>query len=331
MLQITYPAGGEVWQRFQVVTIRWLGNISENVALDLYLDGVSNRNFSASTPDSGSFSWTVAQFATLPQSTNYTIKLRSTTNTTLFNFSQPFAIITNLTRVMVATAPTNLTVTVDGTNFTAPTVLNWLPNSSHTLVANSPQVASDGHSRSVFVAWSDGGAQSHSVTVPFSAMTNTASYSTNYLLDLSTNLAGAGTIAAAPPGPWYNLGQLVSLTANPSNGYLFYTWQGVDTSSSSTAQITMNSYRNAQAKFMPVSGVPQIVPGSLVRLPDGRVQFNFTAGAGVATQATVWAATMLSPPDWWILGTTSLNNGSGAFIDNSAPVAASRYYRVSLP
>ena len=52
MLQLTYPAGGEVWQRFQVVTIRWVGNISENVALDIYQGGVSNRNFVASTPDS---------------------------------------------------------------------------------------------------------------------------------------------------------------------------------------------------------------------------------------------------------------------------------------
>lgn len=29
-LELIYPAGGEVWQRFQVVTIRWNDNISEN-------------------------------------------------------------------------------------------------------------------------------------------------------------------------------------------------------------------------------------------------------------------------------------------------------------
>src|SRR6185436_10596832 len=32
VLQLTYPAGGEAWQRFQVVIIRWNDNLSENVA-----------------------------------------------------------------------------------------------------------------------------------------------------------------------------------------------------------------------------------------------------------------------------------------------------------
>ena len=39
VLHLTYPAGGEVWQRFQVVTIRWVGNLAENVALDIYKGG----------------------------------------------------------------------------------------------------------------------------------------------------------------------------------------------------------------------------------------------------------------------------------------------------
>src|SRR4029077_13819965 len=59
VIHVTSPAGGEVWQRFQVVTFRWDDNISENVALDIYKNGVSNRTISASTPSSGSFTWTV--------------------------------------------------------------------------------------------------------------------------------------------------------------------------------------------------------------------------------------------------------------------------------
>jgi Arylsulfotransferase (ASST)/Divergent InlB B-repeat domain/Ser-Thr-rich glycosyl-phosphatidyl-inositol-anchored membrane family len=331
MLHMTYPAGGEVWQRFQVVTIRWIDNISENVALDLYKDGVSNRTFVASTASSGSCTWNVGQFSALPQSTNYTIKIRSTTSPALFDFSNPFSIITNLTSVTIATVPTNLTVTVDGTNYISRAVFNWLPTSSHSIAAASPQVASDGHSRSVFVAWSDGGAQNHSITVPFSAATNTASFSTNYLLDITAPPAEAGTVTANPAGPWYDIGQVVSLTANPNSGYLIYTWQGVDTQAGNTAQVTLNSYKSVQAKFMPNSGVPFINAASFARLADGRMQFNLTAGAGVATQATVWGATTLLPPDWWILGTVPLTAGSGVFIDNSAPTAAIRFYRVSLP
>ena len=167
--------------------------------------------------------------------------------------------------------------------------------------------------------------------MPFSPLTNTARFSTNYLLDIATAPAGGGTVNADPGGPWYATGQLVSLTANANPGYLFYSWQGVDSQVNNTAQLTMNGYHAAQATFMPVSGVPVINARSLVKLPDGRMQFSLTAGAGVATQATVWGATRLSAPDWQMLGKVPLTGGSGVFIDDTAPTARTRFYRVSLP
>lgn len=332
VLQLTYPGGGEVWQRFQVVTIRWTGNISDNVALDLYMNGVSNRTFVASTPgSSGGYSWTVGQFSALPFSTNYTIKIRSLSNPAVYNFSQPFAIITNVPAITISTVPPNLAITVDGTNYTAPAIFSWLPSSLHTLNVASPQVAANGHSRSIFSAWTDGGAQSHSMTTPFFATTNYASFSTNYLLDIAVTPPGAGTAVVDPSGFWYPGGQQVSLTANTNGGYLFYTWQGVATQVNNTAQLTMNGYNSVQAQFIPVSGVPFIDGASFTRLPDGRVQFNLTAGAGFTTQATVWGATTLSPPDWQIIGTVPLIGSSGVFIEDPAPTAPNRFYRVSLP
>jgi hypothetical protein len=327
VLQLTVPAGGEVWPRFQAVTIRWNDNIPENVALDIYKDGVSNRTIAANIASSGSYAWTVGQFLAFPPGTNYTMKIRSTTNPALYDFSEPFSMITNLTSVTVATLPTNLTVTVDGTNYAAPAVFNWLPTSSHSLATASPQVAGDGHSRYVFTSWSDAGEQSHSITVPFSGLTNTAAFSTNYLLDITTTPADAGSVATDPIGPWYAAGQLVSLTANNNAGYLFYTWQGVDSQVSNSAQITMNGYHAAQAKYMPVSGVPVINTGSFIDPPTGRVRFEFTAGAGVVTQATVWGAATLSPPAWQNLGPVAVTGSNGAFT-NTPPYL---FYRVSVP
>jgi hypothetical protein len=331
LLQLTYPAGGEVWQRFQVVTIRWLDNISENVALDLYLDGVSNRTFVASTASSGSFAWTVGQFSSVPQSTNYTVKIRSTTNPALFDFSERFSIITNLTAVTISSTPTNLAVAVDGTNYITPASFSWLPTSAHSLNIASPQLAADGHSRYLFGAWSDGGAQNHSLTVPFAPLTNTASFATNYLLNIAAAPAGAGTVLANPAGPWFDPGQSVTFTATAASGFLQYTWQGVDAQSGPEAQVTMNSYKSVTANFMPENGIPHIDPNSLVRLADGRVQFTLSGGAGVATQATVWATTSLSPPDWQILGAVTLTNGAGVFTEAGAWAANTRFYRVSLP
>jgi hypothetical protein len=335
MLQMTAPAGGEVWQRFQVVNISWLGNISGNVALDLYLSGVSNRTFVASTPTTpgsgGSYSWTVGQFATIFPSTNYTVKIRSLTSPAVYAFSQPFSIISNLTSVTIATMPASLAINVDGTNYTAPAVFSWLPTFSHNLTTASPQVAGDGHSRFVFAAWTDGGAQSHSFTVPLSSLTNTATFSTNYLLDVSVTPPVAGTVNANIPGPWYNAGQLVLLTATNNDGYLLYNWQGVDYQTGNTAQLTMNGYHAVQAQFIPVSGLPLINASSFSLTPDGRVQFNLTAGAGLATNATVWGATTLSPPNWQLLVTVPLTNGSGVFTDAAATNYPARFYRLSLP
>jgi hypothetical protein len=327
-LQLTYPAGGEVWQRFQVVTIRWMDNLAENVALDLYKDGVSNRTFVASTASSGSFTWTVGQFMDIPPSTNYTIRIRSTTNPASFDFSEPFNIVRPVT---MATVPAGLSLTVDGTNYAAPTAFTWVPGSSHLINTASPQLSGDGHSRYLFDSWSDGGAQSHSITAPLEGATNTARFSTNYLLDITVTPPAAATVAVAPPGPWYAPGQLVSLSARPNTDYLIYTWQGVDTQTNGAAQLTMDGYHAVEAKFIPESGVPAIQADSFVILPDGRVQFTLRAGAGLATQATVWGTTLLIPPNWQVLATVPLIDGRGVFTDSPMPTAATSFYRVTLP
>jgi Arylsulfotransferase (ASST)/Ser-Thr-rich glycosyl-phosphatidyl-inositol-anchored membrane family/Divergent InlB B-repeat domain len=177
----------------------------------------------------------------------------------------------------VTTTPGGLTVSVDGTNYTAPVTFTWAAGSLHILDAPSPQLSADGHSRSNFDAWSDGGAQNHSITVPASDMTNTASFTTQYLLDATVTPPAAGAVTNNPLGPWYNAGQTVSLTALTNAGYRLYFWQGVDSAASNTTQVTMNGYHLVQASFIP-SDYPYIVvtnnggaaPGDLVGNIDGR-------------------------------------------------------------
>lgn len=328
MLQVTYPAGGEVWQRFQVVNIRWADNLPENVAVQLYKGGVSNRTFVASTPSSGSYQWTVGQFAAIPPGSDYTVKISSTLNPALFDFSEPFSIVQPVT---LATVPRGLTVTVDGTNYASPATFAWVPDSSHRIGTASPQVAGDGRTRYLFDTWSDGGAESHSITAPLAGATITAKFSTNYLLDIIVTPSAAATVAALPAGPWYAPGQLVSLSAQPDADYLLYTWEGVDTQMSNTAQLAMSGYRAVEAKLIPPSGLPAIQTDSMATLPDGRVQFTLRAGAGLAARATIWGAARLTPPDWKVLATVVLTNGQAVFTDSTAPAEGTRFYRVSLP
>ena len=112
LLQLTYPAGGETWQRFQVVTIRWVDNLSENVALDIYKSGVSNRTIVASTPSSFEHpilldGRSISGFR--PGRGLHRENPQHRQIPALFNFSPPFSLITNLTTLTIdARSVTNL-------------------------------------------------------------------------------------------------------------------------------------------------------------------------------------------------------------------------------
>ena len=125
----------------------------------------------------------------------------------------------------IATVPSGLQVTVDGTGYTSPATLNWVPGSSHTVSISTPQSGGSG-TQYVFASWSDGGAQSHTITAPASSTTYTANFTTQYSLTTSVNPSGGGTVS--PSGVnWYSSGQSVSVSATSSAGYIFSSWTGI--------------------------------------------------------------------------------------------------------
>ena len=235
------------------------------------------------------------------------------------------------TPVTISTVPGGLTFTVDGTNSTTSCNTYWVTNTSHALSTASPQFSGDGHTRYSFLAWSDGGERSHGVITPLWETNYTARFATQYLLDMVSSPPEGGTIIAEPAGPWHAADQRVTLTANPSPGFAFAAWEEVDAETGSTAEVTMKGYRQVVATFEVLVTVLIDTP-SLVRRPDGRVQFNLTVSGDAATQATVWGATTLAPSDWQPLGTVPLTAGRGLFTDETAPAFPERrFYRVTLP
>lgn len=231
--------------------------------------------------------------------------------------------------VTLATVPPRLDLVVDGTNCVAPASFTWLTNSTHTLSAPAAQLSADGHTQYSFVSWSDGQAQSHPITTPLLGGNYTATFATQYLLDITLVPTNGGTVLASPPGPWYAPNAAVSLTATPNSGFGFVSWSGVDAQVTNTAQVAMSGYRDVGAAFQSLGPV-LVDMRTLVRLPDGRIRFNVLAGPG-ATQATVWGSTVLSPSSWKALGTVALTNGSGVFSENPAPATPACFYRVSVP
>jgi hypothetical protein len=90
----------------------------------------------------------------------------------------------------------------------------------------------------LWASWSDGGAASHSITVPASATTYTANFITQYWLTTAVNPVvspAAGTIS--PATGWFNSGS-VSVTATANSGYQFssFTATGATLTGSGTTQ-----------------------------------------------------------------------------------------------
>ena len=145
-----------------------------------------------------------------------------------------------LVEFTVNSSPEGLTVTIDGQTFTTPTTVNWAPGSTHNIGSTETQTASDQKTRYVFASWSDGLGLTHAVTAPSRTRSYIATFTTQYLLDIAVTPAEGATVTSNPEGPWYPAGQAVTLTAAVKDGYTISSWSGVDSSSGSTAQVTMS-------------------------------------------------------------------------------------------
>jgi hypothetical protein len=147
----------------------------------------------------------------------------------------------------LTTNPSGLQITVDGSTYTAPQSFSWVAGSSHTISVPSPQSGAFGV-RYVYASWSDGGSQSHTVTVPSSSITYTANLTTQYSITTSVNPAGAGTVS--PSGTsWYRNGQSASVSATANSGWAFRSWSGDLSGSTNRSLVVMNGPKNVTANF----------------------------------------------------------------------------------
>ncbi len=135
-------------------------------------------------------------------------------------------------QVTVDTSPPNRQVAVDGSPLVAPVAAWWPSGSLHTVGTSSPQVA--GQTRFVFVGWSDGGAQNHTVLASGPG-TYVASFRTEHETTIDTSPGGLrvavdGASSAAPYAYWCVEGSPHTLdTPSPQPGgpgirHAFVSW-----------------------------------------------------------------------------------------------------------
>jgi hypothetical protein len=91
--------------------------------------------------------------------------------------------------------------------------------------------------------------------------------------------------------------------------------------------VTNGALSSTSAQAFSIVDPPAVIPGSVKRLPDGRVQFGLTAPG--AAQATVLGSTNLST--WGVLGTVPVSGDTGVFTDDSSTNNILRFYRLRVP
>ena len=200
------------------------------------------------------------------------------------------------TAVTVTTAPAGLSLTVDGGSCIAPCQFQWTPGSNHTLAVGSTQAGSAGI-QYVFGNWSDTGAQSHTITVPASAATYTANFTTQYFLTTAASPALGGTIN--PSSGWFTSGAVVSVSVAANSGYGFAGFTGPLSGITTPQNVTISGPATVTASFV------ALVPVTVTAAPAGLsltvdtgsctapCQFQWTPGSNhtVAVTATPQAGT----------------------------------------
>ncbi len=170
-------------------------------------------------------------------------------NPLTFSMAQPSTLVANFSSAAVAitlqTSPPGLPLVVDGQTVQTPHSPPWSAGSTHTVSAPSSNVGSG--TRYQFVSWSNGGAQTQTITA--GPGTLTASFQTQYLLTRLTS--GNGSITASPTSPdgYYGAGASVQLTAIPGGGTQFAGWSGDAGGSANPTSVAMLAARTVTAAF----------------------------------------------------------------------------------
>jgi virginiamycin B lyase len=205
--------------------------------------------------------------------------------------------------VTVTTVPAGLTVSVDGTSIVTPRSFNWATGSSHSIAATPAIQGAGADTRYGFASWSDGGTQSHNVTVPSSNITYTATFQPQYLLTTTVTPLVGGSVSTNPASAdgFYTSGTSVQLTATANPGFQFLNWNTDLSGGANPQSLTMSGPKNVTANFV-VAGqsvnfteytLPASAssPSGITAGPDGALWFTEYSANQIGRITTAGAIT----------------------------------------
>jgi hypothetical protein len=179
----------------------------------------------------------------------------------------------------------------DPKNFTPFYDFGWSSGSNHTINVATTQTPWTLNSRYAFGSWSDGGAQSHTVSLPSASTTYTATLNPQYFLSDFANEGCAGTVGVMPSSPtgdsFYPSGTLLTFSETPAAGWTFTGWQHDLSGNSNPQNINMNDELLVTADYSTTATPVTLTSLSPAAAVSGAGNFTLTLNGTGFTPSTL--------------------------------------------
>jgi len=320
-LTVTSPNGGETWTAGTTSTITWTSDITGNVRISLYKNGVHRILITPGTPNNGTFTWMVPAF--IASGTDYTVKISSCSNPPVSDFSNANFTINGAGGTIVAvTAPNGGETWTVGTMSTITWTSDIIGNVRIDLLKNGQQRAVISHNTpndSSFTWMVPNNMTSGTdYTVKVSSCTNP---SVSDVSDANFTINGAGgtfmTVTAPNGGETWSAGTTNTIT-----------W-----TSDITGNVRISLYKNGVHRAVITPGTPNsgtfnwLVPAFIASGSDYTVKISSCANSSVSDVSdanftingaggTVVTVTTPNGGETWTTGTTSTITWTSDIIGN---------------
>lgn len=176
-------------------------------------------------------------------------------------------------------------------NFALPYDSSWTPSSSHSVGTYSPQYPWSSNTRFNFSSWSDGGAETHNVTLPGSGG---ATWTDNIIPDyfvtdypLEACAASINVMPGSPSGDgFYPTGSLLTLTESANTGWTFTEWVYDLTGTANPQNLTVSDEVLVAADYSTTSTPLQLTSISPPNATAGGAGFTLTINGAGFTSST---------------------------------------------
>src|SRR5438093_730541 len=192
--------------------------------------------------------------------------------------------------LMASTNPAGLKVQIDGVTYTSPAQKTVVIGSVHTIGAPDPQPPSGSTSRYLWTSWSDGGAQTHSLTMDSDANV-VATFKKQFLARFAASPSGPSVLVdnvsyGAPASLWWDQGTAHWLEApspqptDNNSRFVFVSWND---GGGRAHGVTANKTINTTATFQPERAL-------VIQTDPQGLTFTLDGGPPQPAPATFWLA-----------------------------------------